>query len=372
MSSITTDKESRFHTLLEAVPNGILAVDENGKIVLCNSEAERMFGYAQGELVGKEVEILVPPEVRAGHPGLRQEFHNNPVKRQMGAGRDLTGVRKDGTEFPVEIGLNPLKSETGLFVIASIVDITERKHGEEKLHKAYKELQQRNQEMEQFVYTVSHDLRSPLVTTMGFVSFLKEDIAEGNLTEVDDALSRIEKANLRMQQLINDLLQLSRAGRMELNLEAFNVGSVLTGVLDYVSQIAEEKGVRIEISDDFPVITADRNRLHQVFENLLTNAVKYGIGAPDPCVRVFWRDMGDEIYICVQDNGPGIAPEYHKKVFGLFQRLNTTEPGTGVGLAIVSRIAELHGGKAWVESEPGEGASFWVSLPKVAKQEKIL
>ena len=357
--------EDRFRIALESAPNGLVMVNATGEIVLCNTEAERMFGYEQGELIGRRVEDLVPMRLRGAHPGMRGHFHESPSKRQMGAGRDLSGVRKDGVEIPVEIGLNPIHTSDGPFVLASIVDITERKMGERRLHEAYRELQRRNQEMEQFVYTVSHDLRSPLVTTMAFVGFLKEDIAEGNLAEVGESLERIEKANRRMQQLIDDLLQLSRAGRMELEIEELDVNRVLAGVVEYVEPMAKDKGVRLDIAGDFPSISADRNRLHRVLENLIINAIKYGAGGTDPCIRVFWKDCGDDFCICVADNGQGIAPEYHKKIFALFQRLDTSEEGTGVGLAIVARIAELHGGRAWVESKPGEGAAFWVSFPKV-------
>ena len=158
-----SDKDTQLRTVLEAVPNGIIVVDEHGAISRCNAEAEKMFGYEPGELLGLNIERLVPPSFRHGHPRMRTGFLQHPTKRQMGAGRDLSGLRKDGREIPVEIGLNPLRTDDGFFVLASVVDITERKHAEQQLRNAYKELQRRNQEMEQFIYTASHDLRSPLV-----------------------------------------------------------------------------------------------------------------------------------------------------------------------------------------------------------------
>jgi PAS domain S-box-containing protein len=360
--------DEKFRVAIESAPNGIVMVNQRGEIILCNSEAEKMFGYGSGELMGQSVEVLVPQEIRSDHPGLRTQFHEHPSKRQMGAGRDLRGVRKDGVEIPVEIGLSPIETTEGTFVLAAILDISERKRGEEKLAEAYQEVQRRNQEMEQFVYTVSHDLRSPLVTTMAFIGFLREDMADKKYEEVNDSLVRIEKANQRMQQLIDDLLQLSRAGRLELKLEDTDVNDVLADVGVYIAQMAEEKGIGIEIAEDFPRVLADRNRLHQALENLLINAIRHGSDLPNPHIRVFWKDAGDEIQLCVADNGQGIAPEYHHKIFLLFQRLETAHEGTGVGLAIVARVAELHGGRAWVESEPGKGAAFWISFPKAEKK----
>ena len=362
--------EEKFRIAIEAAPNGIIMVDTKGKIVLCNAEAEKMFGYAPGELEHQNIERLVPKRSQAIHPNLRQQFHEHPAKRQMGAGRDLAGLRKDGTEIPVEIGLNPVHSPSGDFVLASVLDITERKRHEQQLHDAYKEVKRRNLEMEQFVYTISHDLRSPLVTTMGFVEFIREDIEAGNFVEVNDALTRIERANKRMQQLIDDLLQLSRAGRLELKLEPIDLKRLLASIVDSISQVVEEKGAKIEIADTFPVIEADRGRLHQIFENLILNSLKYGMGNADPRIRIFCEMDDNEVRICVADNGKGIPQEYHRKIFGLFQRLDTSQEGTGVGLTIVSRIAELHGGRVWVESAPDQGAAFWVALPKKQKPQE--
>lgn len=362
--------EERFRIALESAPNGLLMVDTSGRIVLCNAEAEKMFGYAPGGLVNRNVEVLVPHSARRAHPGLRKGFHAAPAKRQMGAGRDLAGLRRDGAEFPVEIGLNPVHGPNGEFVLASIVDITERKRHEQQLRNAFHEVQRRNQEMEQFVYTISHDLRSPLVTTMGFVEFLKEDIEAGNFTEVNDAINRIERANRRMQQLIDDLLQLSRAGRLELKLEPVDLNRLFASILDAVSKMTDEKGARIQVAPGFPGIIGDRGRLYQIFENLVINALKYGTSREQPVIRIFWKDDGEELHVCVADNGEGIPEEYHKKIFGLFQRLDTSQEGTGVGLAIVSRIAELHGGRVWIDSQPGNGAAFWVALPKNPKEKE--
>ena len=358
-------QEEKFRTIVESVPNGIIMVDTKGSITLSNSEAEKMFGYERGELLGKKVETLVPMRYQGNHPKDRDRFIDHPQKRQMGAGRDLSGLKKDGTEIPVEIGLNPIETPEGRYILASILDISERKGIDDKLHKAYDEVQQKNQEMEQFVYTVSHDLKAPLVTSMSFIGFLKEDIKAQNLAEVTDSLQRLEKAHKRMQELINDLLQVSRIGRMELHYEKVAVKEVLEEVAENAAERIHSTSAKLEMASDLPEVWADRKRLTQAFENLLGNAIKYTSDAAHPLVKVFCKDIGNEIHICFKDNGPGIESQYHAKIFGLFQRLDSSKEGTGVGLTIVSRIMQLHGGRVWVESTLGQGSEFWLAFPKV-------
>jgi PAS domain S-box-containing protein len=355
---------TKFDMIVDSVPNGLIVVDVRGEILMSNSEMEKMFGYEKGELVGKSLEVLVPREVRTNHVGLRAGFFEHPSKRQMGAGRDLRGVRKDGSEIPVEIGLNPLATEQGNFVVASVVDITERKKMDLMLIKAYEEVQQKNLEMEQFVYTVSHDLKAPLVTSSSYISFLREDLQAGRYKELMDSLERVEKANKKMHELIYDLLQLSRTSRMELKVAAISLSHLIGEIKrDLRDQLLERK-TELTVPDNLPVVQGDPKRLTQVFENLVINGLKYAALAENNIIEVVQKETETEWHIGVKDNGPGIPVQYHKKIFALFQRLDNQKEGTGVGLTIVSRIMGLHGGRAWVESEPSHGATFWVSFPK--------
>ncbi len=365
-------QEEKFRTIVESVPNGIIMVDTTGSITLSNSEAEKMFGYDRGELLGKKVESLVPMRYQGNHPRDRDRFIDSPQKRQMGAGRDLSGLKKDGTEIPVEIGLNPIETPEGRYILASILDISERKGIDDKLHKAYEEVQQKNQEMEQFVYTVSHDLKAPLVTSMSFMGFLKEDIAGQNFEEVADSLVRLEKAHKRMQELIDDLLQVSRIGRMELHYEPVVLKEVLMEVGENAAERLQSTNARFEYAADFPELMADRKRVAQAFENLIGNALKYTAEGAQPVVQVLWSDAGHELHVCIKDNGPGIEPQYHAKIFGLFQRLDSSKEGTGVGLTIVSRIMQLHGGRVWVQSALGQGSEFWLAFPKVPTRKESI
>jgi PAS domain S-box-containing protein len=361
-------QEEKFRTIVESVPNGIIMVDTKGSITLSNSEAEKMFGYGRGELLGKKVESLIPMRYQGNHPVERDRFIDHPQKRQMGAGRDLSGLKRDGTEIPVEIGLNPIETPDGRYVLASILDISERKAIDDKLHRAYEEVQQKNQEMEQFVYTVSHDLKAPLVTSMSFIGFLKEDLVGNDLATVTDSLQRLEKAHRRMQELINDLLQVSRIGRMELHHENVAIKDVLDEVTENAVERIRATDARFEGAPNLPVIWADKKRVTQVFENLIGNAIKYTADATSPLVQIFWNESSTEIHICLKDNGRGIDPQYHTKIFGLFQRLDSSQEGTGVGLTIVSRIMQLHGGRVWVNSQLGHGAEFWLAFPKVSNR----
>lgn len=360
-----TRAEQRFRLVFEASPNAIIVIDRDGEIVLVNSNLEELFGYQRDELIGMPVETLVPDRFRKQHVKHRNTFFSAPESRPMGVGRELFGLRKDGSEFPVEIGLNPSQMDGRQVVLGSILDITQRKRSEAALQQANDELQHKNEEMEQFVYTVSHDLKAPLVTTMGFVGALKEDVADNNAEGVLDAAGRIEGAAHHMSELIEDLLQLSRIGRGRHTVTEVDASTVIQGVVERFAPQAEQAGATIKVQPGMTYVLADPMRLNQLFENLLSNALKYGCGHPNPEIRIGWQREPNEVRFYVQDNGPGIPPEYHAKVFGLFQRLETRQEGTGVGLAIVVRIAQSHGGRVWVESEPGAGATFWVAWPTI-------
>jgi PAS domain S-box-containing protein len=356
--------EERFRCVIEVIPYGLLMVSRSGKIALCNSHFEAQFGYKREEIVGREMELLVPERYRYDHLRQRESFFQAPVARPMGAGRDLWGLRKDGSEFPVEIALNSLVTDEGAYVLASVVDITKRKALEDRVQHSAKRLQQKNHEMEQFVYTVSHDLKSPLVTSSGFLGLLKEDIAAKRFDKVADSVVRLERANSRMNQLIDDLLQLSRAGRIKLEGEEIDVCSLVKTICENLCAQIREKSVTVTMRDDLPLVTGDRKRIYQVFENLIVNALKYGCDLPNPKIMIGAETTNEEIRFFIRDHGQGIAKEYHKKIFGLFQRLESDNRGTGVGLAIVSRIMQLHAGRVWVESEVGSGATFWLAFPK--------
>ncbi|MEO8497053.1 MAG: ATP-binding protein, partial [Planctomycetota bacterium] len=355
--------EEVFHAIVESSPTAKVMIDPFGNIALINAEAERMFGYDRKELIGKPVEILVPHRFRSAHPLHRQQFLETPTTRRMGVGRDLYGLRKDGTEVSVVIGLNPIEAEEGIFVLSAIVDITERQRTEREIRRINAELLGKNEEIQQFVYTVSHDLKSPLVTCKGFIGVAREDLKEGRLDDVDESLIRVEYAADRMGQLIQDLLQLSRIGTIRNEPEEIDVEELVQSAISDLSARVDEASVIVSVQHDLPRVFADRVRLTQVFENLLTNAIKYGCRADRPEIVVEGRADAEEVCFCVRDNGDGIAPQFHERIFGLFERLESDKDGTGVGLAAVARIMDAHGGRVWVESDIGKGAAFWLAFP---------
>jgi two-component system sensor kinase FixL len=361
--TVQKKQEERFQKIVESLPNGIIMVDRSGNISLCNSDIERMFEYKREDIIGKPIEFLVPERDKEPHRRFRNVYMKNPRKLFMGTTRNLYGQRRDGSEFPVEVGLSPVQTMEGDFILASVVDITERKTIEEELRRAYEALRSKSDEMEQFVYTVSHDLKAPLVTSSSFTTFLREDLAANKIDAVMDSLDRIERAHARMKALIDDLLELSRIGRLRLNLEEVDLNHLIRESLDGLAVKIERSGISVELSADFPVVTVDKNRLQQAFDNLIINALKYGSGNCNPVLKIFWRRTNGEVQICFKDNGIGVDPKYHKRIFKLFQRLDTDDEGTGVGLAIVSRVAQLHGGRAWLVSEAGKGAEFWMAVP---------
>ncbi len=358
--------EDRFRKVIEAAPNGLIMVNYKGIMVLCNAQVEELFGFKKDELIGHPIDMLIPNRFRRNHTTFVSGFMEKPEARQMGAGRDLYGLRKDGSEFSIEIGLSPIHIGNEIYVLSSIVDITKRKIMEDQLRHYSKVMEQKNLEMEQFVYTVSHDLKSPLVTSTGFLGLIREDLESKRYENLPDSFSRLERANHRMSQLIDDLLQISRIGRIKLEFEKVNATELIGTICENLSSQIKEANMTIEIQPGIEIPFADKKRIYQVFENLIINALKYGVGSHIKKVLIGMECKDNEVCIFVKDYGLGIAKEYHKKIFGLFQRLEADNRGTGVGLTIVSRIMQLHEGRVWVDSDIGKGATFWLAFPLTA------
>jgi signal transduction histidine kinase len=255
-----------------------------------------------------------------------------------------------------------------VYVLSAVVDVTERKRAEQEIQRINLELQRKNSELQQFAYTVSHDLKSPLVTCKGFLGILRDDIEAGRYREAFYWLDRMARATARMAELIEDLLQLSRIGTIRNEPEDIDTSELVHSIVaDFRSRL-EAVSATIEIQENLPRVTADRLRFAEVIENLLSNAINYGCRGPRPTIQIGGGRRNGEVRFFVRDNGPGIAPEFHQRIFGLFQRLEPDRGGTGVGLAAVHRIMELHGGRVWVDSAPGTGAVFWLAFPKPSPQ----
>ena len=242
-------------------------------------------------------------------------------------------------------------------------DITENKKAEIEREKLITELSAKNEELERFTYTVSHDLRAPLVTIRGFLGYLREDALKGNKDRIENDVQRIMEATNKMQELLQDLLELSRIGRMMNAPETLPFDSLVQDALEIVHGELDEQQITIQTQPNLPTVYGDRQRLTEILQNLLENAIKYMGDQPEPLIEIGQQGEEDGMPIFyVRDNGIGIASEHQQRIFDLFTKLDPETEGTGIGLALIKRIVEVHGGRIWVESEPGKGSTFYFSL----------
>ena len=352
----------RFRLAFEAAPSGMMLVDRSGQIVLVNSEVERMFGYGRWELVGKPVDMLVPREQQRGHVELREGFLTSAQGRRMGVGRNVRGRRKDGSQFPAEVGLNPLITRDGLLILSVVVDVSERHAMLQRLEAQRAELQRSNDELMQFAYVASHDLQEPLRMVASYTELLSSRYT-GQLDErADKYMNYIAEGATRMQRLIRDLLAYARVGTRAQAKTPVDLSKVARRVIGDLRPVIRESSADIVVHP-LPTVMADETQMGQLLQNLIGNALKFRSERP-PRVVVSAEQDGQAWRLTVEDNGIGIDPQFHDRVFEIFQRLHdrAAYDGSGVGLAVVKRIAERHGGRVWFESTPGQGSRFHVTL----------
>jgi PAS domain S-box-containing protein len=464
--------ETRFQSVVEAAPNAMVMIDRDRRIALINRATETLFGYGRADLVGRRVEMLIPERFRDDHAGFVSGFLTAPGARAMGGGRDLYALRRDGSEVPVEIGLNPIETAEGLFILASIIDITERKSafavrerlaaivqnsedaiasktldgeitswnaGAERMfgytaaeaighpirivvpdrcvdeevglldrmrrgepishletvrrHKdgrefqvsatlspirgsareivgvasIVRELKRSNAELEQFAYIASHDLQEPLRMVANYTELLAQRY-RGKLDErADKYIHYASDGARRMQLLVADLLAYARVGSQGKPLVRVSTLGVVRRVLESLRRAVREAAATVEF-DELPDVLADEVQLQQLFQNLLGNAVKFRSEAPLR-IAVVAAPAADGWKFSITDNGIGIEMRYAERIFQMFQRLHERGKydGSGIGLAIAKRIVERHGGRIWLESEPGVGTTFHFTLPCLPK-----
>ncbi len=347
--------ESRMRAMFDAIPDMLFELKSDGTILQFVPSALFDPLMPPEEFLGKKVADVLPSVAEQTIFSIARALESgqvNAFEYQM---------PQSGENKTFEARIVSIDADT---VIAMIRDVSLIKWISSEREKLINELEAKNAELERFVYTVSHDLKSPLVTIVGFLGYLEEDLKRGDMDVLRKDIQRIYLAAYKMQDLLKDLLELSRIGRAMNPPQRISFAELAEEALDLTEGRLQERGARTVIQPDLPVVHGDRQRLLELLQNLVDNAAKYMGDQTNPTIEIgqLGRE-GNKSTLFVRDNGMGIAPEYHERIFGLFNKLDPSVDGTGVGLAIAKRIVEFHGGRLWVESEPGKGATFYFTLP---------
>ena len=367
--------ETKYRELYDTMAQGVIYRDETGLITSANNAAEEILGLSLEQMQKQsDLNTIWQTIDEHGESIANDDF---PAIKTLRTGKSVNNLVM-GFLHPVEkqyrwamVTSKPASAGDGekeSLAFSTFTDITNRKKADHEREQLIQELEIKNRELERFVYTISHELKTPLVTIAGFSGILSSDIEEEDKEKLISHLRHITNAVDMMSVLLDELLELSRVGRIINTPEAVSMRELIQDVAKMVERQAAKRGVKIEISPDMPDVFGDRIRLREVLQNLTENAIKFSNDQPDARIKVGWRDEGQNPVYYVQDNGRGIDPAYHDKIFGLFERLDPNIEGTGVGLALVQRIMEEHGGKIWVESEgAGAGSTFCFTIPRQPK-----
>jgi len=371
--------ELRLRAAVESSPSGLLMIDGDGTIVLVNREVERLFGYSREELLGRSIEILVPERFRQRHPSFRAVFFEDPQTRAMGVGRELFGLRQDGSEVPVEIGLNPIETEAGIFVLSSIVDISARKQAEQEQARLEEQLRQ-SQKMEalgRLAGGIAHDFNNILGAIVGYAELVREETKSPEVVaDVDEVL----RAASRGKDLVERILRFSR--RQDVVPRPMDLGQVVREVTRLLrATLPASIDIRLGLNPTTPRVMADATSVHQVLMNLATNAshamdsggvldidlqpfhVRDSFARANPGVR-----EGQHVLLTVRDTGHGMDEATKARAFEPFFSTKAPGGGSGLGLALVHGILRDHGGTAWLESEVGQGTMVSCLFPAIESE----
>lgn len=355
--------EAALAGIIDASPDVLLVVDRAGVIRVANERTEEVTGYKPEELVSRNVDMLVPAAYRETHGRHRATYDAGPTIRPMGRGMRLTCQHRNGSCFPVEIKLSPLTSGDERLTVVILRDVTDRRQQELDLEKRTEELARSNRELEQFAYIASHDLQEPLRIVSGYCQLLQRRYVGKLDADADKFINYAVDGALRLQELINDLLAYSRVSTKAKPFNKVNLTDICAQAIANLQIAIAERGAELSV-EPLPEVQGDSWQLLQLMQNLIGNAVKFCSHAT-PKVWVGSRQDGNEWVVWVKDNGIGIDAKYFEKIFTIFQRLHSREKydGTGIGLAICKKVVHRHGGRIWVESQAGNGATFFFALP---------
>jgi two-component system sensor kinase FixL len=363
------ESEARHRAIFETAVDAIITIDERGIVTSMNPSATKTFGYSAEEVVGRNVSMLMPEPDASAHDGYMQNYLRTGVKRIIGIGREVTGLRKDGSTFPMDLAVSETVLDDRRIFTGIVRDVTDRKRQEEALARQSEELARSNVELERFAYVASHDLQEPMRTVRSFAQILQRRHGDKLTGDAAEYFQYITDGVSRMQTLINDLLTYSRVSSQGGAFAPADTQQIVKMVLESLAATIEAQKAEIDVGM-LPVVFGDATQLGQVFQNLIGNAIKFH-GQERPKIEVTAVEEPDDWRFFVKDNGIGIDPQYFERIFIILQRLHTIEEygGTGIGLAICKKIVERHGGKIRVESTPGKGTTFSFNIPK--RKEKV-
>lgn len=352
--------------VMNTVLDGLIIIDKVGTIQAFNPSAVRIFGYVPEEVIGENVKMLMPEPYCSEHDGYLSNYLASHEAKVIGIGREVAGKRKNGEIFAMELGVNEMRLDTKLMFVGTVRDISDRKKAEKEMESYILALKHSNQELDDFAYIASHDLKEPLRGLSNNALFLKEDYKDRLNGEAIKRIDRMIYLSERMEQLVNDLLYFSRLGKQDLAIKETDINMVVHDVISMMDSIIAEKHVKVVIKEKLPTIVCDSLRITEVFRNLITNAIKYN-NKEEKVIEVGY--LPDNVFY-VKDNGIGISEKFFTDIFRIFRRLNDeddTVKGSGVGLTFVKKIIERHGGTIWLESKLHEGTIFYFNINNVRK-----
>ena len=366
------NSEERFRGFVDVTTDGVLLTDHQGIIIECNDAMTRTTGLKRDQILGKyiwDAQSQILPNIDSASI----ERIRTAMQKILQTGQspwqeywlETNIQRADGSASVIEQKLFPVQVAQGFALGGVMRDISDRKKAQAEREKLIRDLEKHNAELERFTYTISHELKTPVVTIKGFVGSVSHDLQNKNYTRAEKDLLRVSTAADKMHATISDLLELSRIGRLMNETVDVPFADIVEDVLELVRGQIEKHNVTVHTQSNLPIVHGDRQRLTEVLQNLLDNATKYLGYQEEPQIEIGQRgEEGGKPIFYIKDNGMGIAPEYHERIFGLFNKLDPKSEGTGIGLALVKRIVELHGGRVWVESEVGKGSAFYFTLPR--------
>jgi len=356
------ESEARMRAIFETAVDAIITIDDRGRLERLNPAAERLFGYAEAEVAGRNVSMLMPAPHRDNHDAYLAHYLQTGERKIIGKGREVEGLRRDGTVFPMDLTVTEMRLGERRMFTGMVRDITERKQAEAKNLRLLQDVTSANEELTSFAYVVSHDLKAPLRAIGSLADWLSTDYADQFNDEGKEHMRLLIQRVHRMSGLIDGILQYSRVGRVKEAASAVDLNRLLRDVIDL---LAPPPGIVVTVDNNLPMIVVEPTRIGQVFNNLISNALKY-MDKPQGTVHIGCVADDKEWRFSVADNGPGIEARHFEKIFQLFQTLAPRDrvESTGVGLALVKKIVEMYRGRIWVESVPGAGTTFWFALPK--------